>query len=95
MGASEIAARLTILSIAVIEPLARHLESVQRQHDHDLARGFGRARRVAARARPPILDTTIGPWQELFGHADVSTTMVDTHVLNRGPFGVGSPVDRL
>jgi site-specific recombinase XerD len=33
--------------------------------------------------------------QELLGHADVSTTMVYTPVLNRGPLGVRSPVDRL
>jgi integron integrase len=33
--------------------------------------------------------------QELLGHRDVRTTMIYTHVLNRGPAGVRSPLDGL
>jgi site-specific recombinase XerD len=33
--------------------------------------------------------------QELMGHEDLNTTMIYTHVLNRGPMGVRSPADTL
>ena len=32
--------------------------------------------------------------QELLGHRSVTTTMIYTHVLNRGGLGVRSPLDR-
>ena len=33
--------------------------------------------------------------QELLGHNDLNTAMIYTHVMNKGPFGVTSPADRL
>jgi hypothetical protein len=37
----------------------------------------------------------IGTAHKILGHRDVSTTMMHTHVLNRGERGVRSPVDAL
>jgi integron integrase len=155
--------RATLLPGAVIEPISRHLEVVQRQHQADLTRGCGRVvlpfaldrkypnaatewgwqfacpaarictdprwgppsrfhlhesviqKAVAHAARHAGITKRVGPHtfrhsfatqlledgydirtvQELLDHSDVSTTMVYLHVLDRGPLGVRSPVDRL
>lgn len=84
---------------------------IRRHHIYPdtLGRMIGRAARAAGIAKPVSCHTLrhsfathllqtgsdIRTVQELLGHSDVSTTMIYTHVVNKGARGVKSPLDRL
>jgi integron integrase len=84
-------------------PMRHHLhETVVQRAMTDAVRVTGLAKRASCHTFRHSFATRlleagydIRTVQELLGHRDVRTTMIYTHVLNRGARGVRSPVDML
>jgi site-specific recombinase XerD len=80
--------RVTMLPTPLVDPLHRHLNRVKALHERDINEGYGCVYLPFALSRK--YPQAEHEWM-LLGHADVQTTMIYTHVLNKGGQGVKSP----
>jgi hypothetical protein len=85
-----------MLPTSLIEELQFHLQIVKRLHQQDLEKGYGSVYLPFALERKYKNADREWIWQFVFPSdriSDVKTTIIYTHVLNRGGRGVRSPLD--